>query len=307
MTGQTSHSPAYARQTGPASQLAPALAVVAGIGIFSVMDAAVKSASIVMGVYTALLLRNVLATVFSLPLWLASRQPLPRRRILRLHAWRAGIITIMALLFFYGLLHIPMAEAIAISFVAPIVALFLAALLLGEVIRPRAIVASLFGIAGVVTIGSGRLGGFEQSPGSLTGILALLGSALFYAYNLILQRQQALLAAPAEIALFQNLFSTLFVALPAPWLATLPGASGWGMVAAAGLLATCAHLCFSWAYARAETQVLLPLEYSAFPWAALMGWLFFRENVTLTTMAGAALIVAGCWIGTRNNISQPPS
>jgi S-adenosylmethionine uptake transporter len=52
----------------------------------------------------------------------------------------------------------------------------------------------------------------------------------------------------------------------------------------------------AWGYARAEAQVLVPLEYSGFLWAGLFGWLFFRERVSPPTLAGAALIVVACWI-----------
>src|SRR3546814_20702658 len=63
----------------------------------------------------------------------------------------------------------------------------------------------------------------------------------------------------------------------------------------------------SWAYARAEAQMLIPLEYTAFIWASIMGWLVFREPLTPTTLAGAALIVAGCLIGAgRKRAHVPP-
>jgi S-adenosylmethionine uptake transporter len=57
----------------------------------------------------------------------------------------------------------------------------------------------------------------------------------------------------------------------------------------------------SWAYRRAEAQYLIPTEYTAFVWAAALGWFFFGENVTWTTFAGAALIVAGCLVAARTN------
>jgi S-adenosylmethionine uptake transporter len=50
----------------------------------------------------------------------------------------------------------------------------------------------------------------------------------------------------------------------------------------------------AWAYARAEAQVLMPVEYSAFIWAALLGWWVFGEPVTLATLLGAGMIVMGC-------------
>jgi S-adenosylmethionine uptake transporter len=52
---------------------------------------------------------------------------------------------------------------------------------------------------------------------------------------------------------------------------------------------------FSWAYARAETHVLVPVEYSAFGWAALIGWLAFGERLTWPTLFGTVLVVAACW------------
>ncbi|MCJ2182128.1 DMT family transporter [Novosphingobium sp. 1949] len=290
----------------PCRPTVPFLAVVAGIGVFSAMDAAMKGAALVGGVYTALLLRNALGTGFAAAFWLTGKRALPAPATLRLHAFRAAITTAMAALFFYGLVRVPMAEAIAISFIAPIVALFLAALLLGEVIRPQAILASLLGILGVVVIAAGRMGGLEASGETIAGIAAILLSALFYALNLVLQRQQALLASPREIALFQNLFATGFTALAAPWLFVAPGGDGWAPVALAALaalLATGAHLLLSWGYARAETQVLVTGEYTGFLWAAVLGWLFFDEKVAPATVAGAMLILGGCWIGARNKVS----
>ncbi|MBT0667838.1 DMT family transporter [Novosphingobium profundi] len=296
--------PVIAASMAPAARHGLAiLAVIAGIGAFSAMDAAMKGASLVVGVYSALLLRNALATLFALPIWALSGPVRPTRERLRLHAIRAAVTTSMASLFFYGLVRIPMAEAIAISFISPIIALFLAALMLGEVVRPRAILASLFGLVGVAVIGSGRFGTLDTSPETVKGIAAVLLSAVFYAVNLVLQRKQAQMTRPGEITLFQNLFCTLYVALPAPLLFVLPHGIEWGLVALAAASAALAHLLLSWGYARAETQVLVPIEYTAFPWAALLGWLIFQENVAIATLAGTVLIVAGCWVGTRNKIS----
>jgi len=55
----------------------------------------------------------------------------------------------------------------------------------------------------------------------------------------------------------------------------------------------------AWAYARSEAQRLIPVEYSAFLWAALIGWLVFDEELSAGTVAGALLIVAGCLIAAR--------
>ena len=62
------------------------------------------------------------------------------------------------------------------------------------------------------------------------------------------------------------------------------------------LLAMLSLMVISWGYGRAEAQALLPIEYTAFIWAAIMGWAMFGEALTLPTIAGVALIVIGCWI-----------
>ena len=55
----------------------------------------------------------------------------------------------------------------------------------------------------------------------------------------------------------------------------------------------------SWAYARAEAQHLAPVEYTAFVWAALFGFLVFGEAVRPLTLIGAAMIVIACVLAAR--------
>ena len=69
-----------------------------------------------------------------------------------------------------------------------------------------------------------------------------------------------------------------------------------GILVLAALFATIALMLLAWAYARAETHILVPMEYSGFLWAALFGWLFFSEKLTLPTVLGGVLIVIGCLI-----------
>lgn len=282
------------------SPLAPIAATIAGIALFSGMDAAIKHASLEVGVYTALLLRNVIGFAMILPVWIAGSHILPTRRVLKLHALRSGVNCGMALLFFVGIVRLPMAEGIALSFVAPLVALFLAAVFLGETIRRAAILASLMGLAGVGVIVADRLGTGEADRQIWIGLAAILGSALLYAINLVLQRKLALVAGAIEVATFQNLIVALILVLFAPWFVSAPSLPVLGATSAGALMGTTALGLLSWGYARAEAQVLVPIEYTAFLWAALLGWVCFAEPVGPATLAGAALIVLGCWIGTRD-------
>lgn len=284
--------------------LAPFLAVAAGIASFSVMDGLMKNASLAIGAYSAMVWRSLLSTAVMLPLWKARGGIWPQGEVLRLHALRGLISAFMATLFFWGIKYLPLAEGMAISFIAPLIALYLAAVTLGEKIGAKAILASVLGLAGVIVIAAGRFGQGGYDKEAAWGIAAILASAVLYAWNLILQRRQALIAGPVEVAAFQAVFTGLFLSFAAPWLLQLPSAPALLDVAGSAVLATISLMLISWGYGREETQVLLPLEYSAFIWAALTGWVMFGEELTLPTIAGAALIVTGCLIAARKHIEQ---
>jgi len=136
----------------------------------------------------------------------------------------------------------------------------------------------------------------DGTPATGWGIFAVLVSSLLYALNLVLQRRQAQVAGPAEVSTFHQAVVLLVLVMFAPWALNAPGSRETLLSAGSAVLSVAGAMIFAWAYARAETQALAPLEYSGFLWAGLFGWLFFREPVTLPTFAGAALIVLGCWL-----------
>ena len=276
--------------------LHPFFVTAAAIGLFSLMDALMKGASIAIGAYSALCLRSLIGTALIFPVWRLSGHALPGAAALRIHGLRACVACAMALLFFHGLTFLPLAEAIALSFIAPLIALYLAALLLKERIAKRAIGASLLGVAGIAIITAARLDRSAFDPDSAKGIMAVLGSAGLYAWNLVLQRRIAQIASPQEVALAQHGLTGFILVLFAPWFLVLPEPAMLGWIAAAAALATVSLMALAWAYARAEAQMLVPVEYSGFLWAILFGWLFFAETVSTPTLAGAGLITLGCWI-----------
>lgn len=282
----------------------PVLAAVAAIGLLSLMDAFMKNAALAVGAYSALLLRAPIGLAIVGPTWRLTGGRWPARAALKIHLIRGAVVTAMAFLFFFGLTRLPLAQTIAISFVAPLIALFLASVLLGERIGRPAIIGAVLGLAGVVVILAGKILRESMGGGAPLGIAAVLASAVLYAWNLVLQRQQALVAKPLEVASFQNGVTFLLLAVFAPFFLHLPRPGEWPDIAISAGLSVSGALLFTWGYARAETQRLAPLEYTGFLWAALFGWLFFAEAVTPATIAGAALIVAGSWIATRG--APPP-
>jgi S-adenosylmethionine uptake transporter len=287
-------------QSSPAS--AAFTAAVVGIALFSCMDAVMKGLSIGIGAYNAVFWRNLIGVVLSGILYAGARCPWPEAATLRLHLVRGAVSSVMAITFFWGLARVPMAEAISLAFIAPLVALYLAAALLGEPVGRRAILASLIGFSGVLVIVVMRGGNGGQSD--LAGAAAILVSAMLYAYNIILMRQQALVAGPVEIAFFQSVIVAACLSVAAPFLAVVPGPEHLPALTLSAFLAIASLLLLGWAYARAEAQHLAPVEYTSLIWAAMLGYLVFGEEVGAATVVGAALIVTGCVIAARSGRIQ---
>lgn len=276
--------------------LLPLAATFAAVGLLALMDAFMKGAALAAGVYSATLLRAALSCALAAPIWLAHGGRWPGAKALKLHAMRGAVSAIMALTFFYAITKLPIAEAIAISFVAPLIALYLAAIILKETVQRKAVYASLLGFAGTVVIVAGRLGEAQGGTETLLGLAAILFSAMLYALNFIIIRLQSQAAGPAEVATFHGGVSALVLAVAAPWLLEWPTTGALLDISGAALLTVMGAMLLAWAYAREEAQALVPVEYSGFLWAVLFGWMFFGEQVTVATLMGTGLIVIGSFL-----------
>ena len=196
-----------------------------------------KALGLAMGAYSALLWRTLAGVGVTGVLWAAAGRRWPDRRLARLHVGRGVVVAAMALLWFHAITLVPLAEAVAISFVAPLLALWLARAALGEPVRRAAVAGSCLGLAGVAVIVWSRLGA-PHGPRIGEGVAAVLASAALYAINLVLQRHQAQQAPPREIAFFQTA-TVLACLLPAaPWVAVWPSAAQWPAVIGAAAFAS---------------------------------------------------------------------
>ena len=271
---------------------------VLGIALFSVMDAMMKGLVLALGVYTTLLWRSLAGAVISGVIYLARPRARFTRAAVKVHVLRASVTTVMAVTFFWGLARIPMAQAIALTFIAPLLSLYLSAVLLGERIRRGTVVASSIAFAGVVVIFVGQWRS-TVGPEAVQGAMAVLASSLLYAFNIVLMRRQALVADPTEVAFSQSVIVAALLAVGGPFLAHLPTVQHVPMLVASAALAVLSLWLLAWAYARSDASHLSTSEYTSFVWAALLGWIFFDEAVSPTTLGGAALIVAGCLLAAR--------
>jgi S-adenosylmethionine uptake transporter len=278
----------------------------AAVALLSIMDAVMKHLVIAIGIVAVSIWRSLANLVLSAALYLPRRLPWPDRSTLRIHVARGALVTVMAFLFFWGIGRVPLAQAIALTFIAPLIALVLASMFLGEQIGPRSLAGSVTAFAGVLVIMFGQARA-QLGAQVLLGSAAIIGSALCYAGNIVMMRRQALAARPLEINFFQALTGMVLWAAALPVVGTpAPPGWQWGWIAVAAVLSTSGTLLYGWAYARGEASYLSVTEYSAFLWASALGWLVFREGVSLYTLAGAVLIVVGCLVAARRRIAAPP-
>ena len=90
----------------------------------------------------------------------------------------------------------------------------------------------------------------------------MLASAGLYAYNIIVMRQQALVARPLEIAFYQYVVVVAVLALAAPFVASVPAGSHWPALVLAAVLALISLMLLAWASAL-RVSVLAPAVGSA--------------------------------------------
>ena len=276
------------------------------MAVLSVMDAVMKHLVLAIGIIAVSVWRSAANLLLSLILYRPSRVRWPEAKVLRVHLLRGAVLTVMAALFFWGIGRVPLAQAIALTFIAPLIAMFLAALMLGEKVGRNSIAGSLVAFAGVIAIVLGQARS-HAGPDVLLGTAAIMLSALCYAFNIVLMRRQALAAAPLEINFFQGatILALWLLALPFVDMPAWP-AEQLQWIAVASLLSTAGTLLFAWGYARGPASYLAATDYSGFIWASILGWLVFREHVSMTTLGGAALIVGGCLIAARGKVTEPP-
>ncbi|CAN7646537.1 DMT family transporter [Rhizobium sp. LjRoot30] len=201
---------------------------------------------------------------------------------------------------FYGLVHLPMPEAIAIGYAMPLFAVAFAAIFLGETVRVYRWTAVLFGLAGVMIISWPNLtlfldGGFSSE--ATTGALAVLFSAGLGAAAMIQVRQLVREEKTTTIVLYFSLIASLFS------LATLPFGWDWLDFRATMYLVLCgfcggvAQILLTSSYRYAEVSIIAPFEYTSILLGIAISYILFDDVPTTTMLFGTAIVVsAGIFI-----------
>lgn len=267
----------------------PILLAAIGMALLCVMDGLVKRMAPTYAVPEVTFARYVMGLVFTLALWRARGSHPFDRAMLRFHFARGLVIALAGLGFFYGMRVLPLAEAITISFVAPLMVPFAARAFLGEALRPISLAAAAVGFAGVVLAEWGQPLGFGSAR--LGAVGAVLGGATFYAVTLVLLRARAGSDGPARTGVLGSLFPALWLAPLAIGLGTPPPLGDLPLFGLIGLLGTAGMWCLALAYARAQAQQVAPLEFTALFWSALVGFVGFGERPRAGLFLGAGVII----------------
>jgi S-adenosylmethionine uptake transporter len=288
------------------SGTAPGIAcIVLAMMMLSLQDSLVKWLGATYALHQIVLSRSVIALALtSLVLIATPRLGHLRTRRWSLHLTRGLLMLVTNSAFFLALVAMPIAEAVAMFFVAPLFITILSATVLHEPVGPRRIAAVLLGLAGVAIV---------VRPGSgLFGYTALLpvGAAATYALMQIITRRLGATDGAAAMAFYAH--AIFIVAGVAIGLAVGDGryAGGddpsldfllraWRMPTAAdlplfglvGLLIAAASVLLFQAYRITEAAAIAPFEYVALPLSALWGFLFWGDVPDAMALLGMTLIV----------------
>jgi len=199
---------------------------------------------------------------------------------------RAALLFGATFLFFTALKFLPIADALAIFFVNPLVIVILSALVLREIVGPRRWAAVAVGFVGTLIII--RPGMVEVNPGTVFA----LGSGVALGSYLALTRAMAG-AVDAMVLTFQTSAigaGVMTLALPFLWQA--PSPMQWAMLASLGVIATLGHVLITKAYEHGEASMLAPLAFTEIVMATILGWWFFGDLPDRWTVLGVTILIA---------------
>ncbi|CAK0753810.1 S-adenosylmethionine uptake transporter [Azospirillaceae bacterium] len=266
--------------------MAIALMLVA-VFVFSVINVLVKSLTARYSIVEISFFRSLFALGPTLIMvWAGGGLSSVRTDRFGSHLRRALIGVSSIFLIFWSFQLLPLADAIAISFSAPLFLTALSVPLLGERVGAWRWGAVAVGFSGVLIMVHPDRGLFQL------GALVSLAGAVAYALAMITIRDLSRTERPTTIVFWFTLMATLITGALLPLAWQTPDGEDLLMLAAVGLLAGVAQQVVTNAFSLGPPAVLGAFNYAAILWATLFGWLFFGDIPSLTVLAGAAVGIA---------------
>lgn len=261
-----------------------ALFMVLGTGALAVNHSLVRIVAAELHPLEVSALRFLWALPIMLPLLLRGRGSVLRTRRHGLHFATAMLTVIMTASFFIALSKMPMAEATALNFTAPLFTTIIAALMLKERVDLARWGATAIGFIGVLII---LRPGFANFP--LVALLPVFGAFLLAWWFIGVKRLSAS-ESTTTIVMYQTLWSALVLALMAVPVWVTPTWATLGFSATMGVLGTTGIVCTSRAFSMAEASAVAPLDYLRLPFIALIAFLAFGEIPDGVSVVGALII-----------------
>ncbi len=240
-------------------------------GVLTLMDALIKTLTVRYPVLEIAFLRFVAGSVWAIVAFFLQAPEWPSRDTLRYNALRSMLAVGAATTFFYGLSVLPMAEAMALSFIAPVFIALFGVVLLKERFDPRLGIALAAGLVGMYIIVGGQLGSRPYSAEAWLGAVAVLVSSVFYALVIIILRSRANRDPLPTIVLMQNVIPAIVLAGPGIYVWKALNASDIWIFGLIGLLGVGGHTLLAHAFRRAEAARLAPVHYMCWYGGQSMG------------------------------------
>jgi drug/metabolite transporter (DMT)-like permease len=206
-----------------------------------------------------------------------------------------------AFLFFTGLRYLPLADAFAIAFAAPLFITALSVPVLGEHVGIRRWAAVIVGFLGVLVV---------VQPGTETfrlEALLPLGAALSYALAMLIGRRMTRDMPTAAIMFWPSLgaVAVTLVMMPLQWQTpALPDA---GLFVFMGIIGTGGMALITQGYRHAPAAVIAPFDYSVLIWGVILGWVIWQDIPAPNVWAGATILIAsGLYILHRETRKPKP-
>lgn len=226
-----------------------------------------------------------LAAMLPVLLWRFGPRALWPRRI-GVQVLRGGMLLGATALFFAAIDRMPLADALALFFVSPLVVTALAPLLLGEAVGMPRRLAVLGGFLGVVVILRPGSGAFEWAA------LLALGSGTVHGLYLLATRKLSGTAPPLVTLAYTALVGAVVMSLVVPAVWVPPAPRDLGLMASMGVLAALGHFLLIKALDYAPASLLAPFAYGEIVVATLVGYVLFGDLPDPWTWTGIAVIAA---------------
>lgn len=252
---------------------------------FTVMNTLVRELSARYGLFEVVFFRSFFGLVFVLLMVAPAGFGSLRTKAPGLQAGR-GLLALAAMsMWFYAVGHMPLAEATAINFSAPVFAAVIIGLFLGERMRVRRWTAIAIGFAGMLIVLRPGLVEFTLA------VAAALGASVLMAVGAAMVRTLVRRDHPNAVVFYVPAILTV-ASLPvaaATWRA--PGVLDLVLFVLLGLAGTLAHHAWVRSFAATEATAVLPYDFSRLPMMALSGYLLYAEVPDAWTWAGGAVIL----------------